>query len=208
MPDPTLSIVIQAGGESRRMGQDKALIPFLGRPLIERVRERIGWLAEELIVTTNQPEKYGFLGAPLFTDLLPGHGALGGLYTALSVAQHSLVVVVACDMPFLNPELVSVEIDLLMFDPELDGVIPRTQGGLEPFHAVYRRESCLPLVKEALESGNLRVDAWFSRANLRILSPEEIAGYDPRMLSFWNVNTPDDLARAEKLASKEGEGES
>ena len=84
-----MSVVIQAGGESSRMGQDKALLPFLGKPMISRVMARLAPIAEEMLVTTNHPEDYSFLDIPLFSDLNPGHGALGGLYTALSVASHA-----------------------------------------------------------------------------------------------------------------------
>ena len=94
-----LTICVQAGGESSRMGQDKALMPFLGRPLIQRVTDRLAPIADEVIVTTNHPEDYRFLGLPLFPDLKPGRGALGGLYTALSSATCESVAVVACDMP-------------------------------------------------------------------------------------------------------------
>ena len=107
-----LTVVIQAGGESRRMGQDKALIPFLGDHLIQRVRGRVAPLADELLVTTNQPQGYRFLGLPLFPDLIPGRGALGGLYTALSAASQPLVAVVACDMPFVNAEMLAAGRDM------------------------------------------------------------------------------------------------
>ncbi len=85
-----LTVAIQAGGESRRMGQDKALLPFLGQPLIVRVIERLKLLADEILVTTNHPQAYQFLGLPLYPDQQPGRGALGGLYTALNAASHPL----------------------------------------------------------------------------------------------------------------------
>ncbi|HEX7973111.1 MAG TPA: molybdenum cofactor guanylyltransferase [Anaerolineales bacterium] len=194
-----LTIVVQAGGESRRMGQDKALLPFLGKPLISRVLERVAPLADELLVTTNRPENYAFLGLPLFPDRLPGRGALGGLYTALSAASQALVGVTACDMPFVNAPLLAAARDLLA-NPALDAVIPRVEGGTEPFHAVYRRETCLPLIQAALENEKWRVDAWFPKANLRFLTLEEILPYDPRQLAFWNVNTPEEFQQAEQLA--------
>ncbi|MCX8063463.1 MAG: NTP transferase domain-containing protein, partial [Anaerolineales bacterium] len=76
------SLVVQAGGESRRMGKDKALLPFLGKPLIQRILERLIPVVDEALVTTNHPERYGFLNVPLVGDVFPGRGALGGLYTA------------------------------------------------------------------------------------------------------------------------------
>lgn len=197
-----LTLVIQAGGESRRMGQDKALVPFQGRTLIERVLARAAPLADEVLVTTNTPERYAFLGLPLAPDVIPGRGALGGLYTALSVAAQPLVAVVACDMPFVSPELLAFERDLLL-QRGYDAAIPRTSGGTEPFHAVYRRETCLPHIEAAIQADKWRVDAWYAKANVRLLSPEETHPYDPQGLAFWNVNTPEDLAEAERMASKE-----
>jgi len=196
-----LTIVIQAGGESRRMGQDKALLPFLGRPLIQRVIDRVDPLADELLVTTNRPEAYQFLGLPLAQDVVPGRGPLGGLYTALSAASHPLVAVVACDMPFASPRLLEAEADLLLASGS-DAVIPQTEGGTEPFHAVYRREACLPAIQAAIAADRWRVDAWFPQVKLRLMSPEEFLPYDPGMTAFWNVNTPEELAQAEELARR------
>jgi molybdopterin-guanine dinucleotide biosynthesis protein A len=193
-----LTLVIQAGGESRRMGQDKALLPFQGRTLIERVLGRVAHLADEVLVTTNKPENYTFLGLPLAPDVIPGRGALGGLYTALSAAAQPLVAVVACDMPFVSSDLLGFERDLLL-QSSYDAAIPRTSGGTEPFHAVYRREGCLPHVEAVIQAEKWRVDAWYAKANVRLLSPEETRPYDPGGLAFWNVNTPEELAEAEKM---------
>jgi molybdopterin-guanine dinucleotide biosynthesis protein A len=190
-----LTIVIQAGGESRRMGEDKARLNFRGQPLIVRVMERVARLADEILVTTNQPEAYSFLHIPCVPDLLPGHGALGGLFTALSAAQNPLVAVIACDMPFVSPELLAFQRDVLL-TTSTDAAIPRMPEGLEPFHAIYRKETCLPLVQAALEKGLRRVDSWLAQANIYYLTSEEIARHDPHGLVFLNVNTPEDLAAA------------
>jgi molybdopterin-guanine dinucleotide biosynthesis protein A len=194
------SIVIQSGGESRRMGQDKAWLPFLGQPLIWRVIGRLRPLADELLVTTNRRADYESLGLPLLADLVPGRGALGGLFTALQAAPGPLVGVVACDMPFVNAALLQAARDILLADPSLDAVIPRNPEGTEPFHAVYRRETCLPLVKQAVQGERWRVDSWFSQARLRFLSSEECREFDPQGLAFWNLNTPEEFAHAEQLA--------
>ena len=193
-----LTVVIQAGGESRRMGQDKALLPFLGKPLIERVIGRVSGLADELLVTTNRPEGYAFLGLPLFTDLIPERGALGGLYTALSVASQPLVAVVACDMPFASAELLAWQRDQLLEGG--DAAIPVTPAGSEPFHAVYRRETCLPAILSAIQANQWRVDSWYSRVEVRLLSMDEMKRFDSHRLAFRNVNTREDLAQAEQIA--------
>ncbi len=105
------SLVIQAGGQSRRMGQDKALLPFLGQPLIQRGITRLSHLADEVLVTTNHPENYSFVGLPLYPDIIPDRGALSGLYTALHAAHYDTVMVVACDMPFVSPALLGAQAD-------------------------------------------------------------------------------------------------
>jgi molybdopterin-guanine dinucleotide biosynthesis protein A len=200
-----LCVAIQAGGESRRMGQDKALVPFLGRPLIQRVIDRLAPIADEFIVTTNRPEDYQFLGLPLFPDLAPGRGALGGLYTALSAASQPLVAVVACDMPFVCADLLAALRDDLRAT-DIDLAIPRPQGGLEPFHAVYRRGTCLPHIRTALEGDKWRVDAWFARVRIRYLDQPELLAFDPDLLCFSNVNTPEELSAAEQLALQQDAG--
>lgn len=202
-----LSIVIQAGGESRRMGRDKALLPFLGRPLIAHMVERLSPLADEVLVTTNRPPDYAFLGLPLFPDLLPGRGALGGLYTALSAAQHPLVAIVACDMPFVNLGLLAACRDALLAGAAA-AALPLPAGGVEPFHAVYRRSACLPPILAALAAGKWRVDSWFPEVELHFIPPAEIARHDPHGLAFWNTNTPEELQAAIERAAQLAAGQS
>ncbi len=194
------SIVIQAGGTSSRMGEDKALKPFLGRPLIQRVIDRLAPIADEVIVTTNRPDDYTFLNLRLVPDLVPGRGALGGLYTAIASATSPLVAVVACDMPFASATLLEAATRLLVQE-EADVVIAKTAEGYEPFHAVYRRETCVPAIKSAIEADKWKVIAWFPSVKVRELSPEEVKKLDPSGLAFWNVNTPEEFAEAERLAT-------
>lgn len=181
------------------MGEDKALKPFLGTPLIQRVMERLSPIADELIVTTNRPNEYSFLNVRLISDLQPGRGALGGLYTAIASATHSTVAVVACDLPFASPTLIQAA-NRLLVDEEVDVVIAKSEEGYQPLHAVYRRETCLAAIESALNADQWKVVSWFSQVKVRILTPEEIKSTDPGGLAFWNVNTPEEFARAEQLA--------
>ena len=197
-----LTVCVQAGGQSSRMGEDKALKPFLGRPLIQRVIERLSPIADELIVTTNRPDEYQFLGLRLSPDLKPGRGALGGLYTAIASATHPFVAVVACDMPFASAALIET-MTSLMVQEEADVVIPKTEEGYEPLHAVYRRETCLPAIESAINADQWKVIAWFPEVKVRVLLPDEIKRYDPTGLAFWNVNTREEFAEAEKLATSQ-----
>jgi molybdopterin-guanine dinucleotide biosynthesis protein A len=183
------------------MGEDKALKTFLGRPLIQRVVERLSSVADELIVTTNRPEDYAFLDLPLFSDLKPGRGALGGLYTAIASATNPVVAVVACDMPFASPTLLQAANEILLAE-EVDVVIAKGEEGYEPLHAVYRRETCLPAIEAAIDADQWKVIAWFPQVKIRILTPEELKRYDPSGLAFWNVNTPEEFTKAEGLAQR------
>ena len=164
-----LTVCIQAGGASSRMGEDKALKPFLGRPLIQRVVDRLSPIADEMIVTTNHPEDYRFLGLRLTPDLKPGRGALGGLYTAVASASHPLVAVVACDMPFASPTLLEAA-SRLMVQEEADVVIAKSEEGYEPIHAVYRRATCLPAIESAIDADQWKVIAWFPQVKVRVLT--------------------------------------
>ena len=194
-----LTVCVQAGGQSSRMGEDKALKTFLERPLIQRVIDRLASIADEVIVTTNRPEDYAFLNVPLFPDLKPGRGALGGLYTAIASAKHPLVAVVACDMPFASANLLEAESSLLL-EEEVDVVIPRSDEGYEPLHAVYRRETCLPAIDAAIEADQWKVVSWFPQVKVHVLTFDEIKRYDLLGLAFWNVNTPEEFAEAERIA--------
>lgn len=210
---PMLTVVIQAGGQSSRMGEDKALKSFLGRPLIQRVIERLAPIADEIIVTTNRPAEYEFLNTSirpigqsvrrlrLVADLKPGRGALGGLYTAVASATHPFVAVVACDMPFASKNFFESS-SRLMVEEEADVLIAKTDEGYEPFHALYRRETCLPAIESAIDADQWKVIAWFPQVKTRILSPDEVKAFDPSGLCFWNINTPEEFQQAEQIAQQ------
>lgn len=196
-----LTLAILAGGKSKRMGQDKANIPFRGEALIRRVLDRLAGLAAEIIVIAPSSHDLLSLGIRITPDRLTGRGPLGGLYTALFSASHPAVAAVACDMPFANVALLAYQRDILYSD-NMDAVVPSTERGLEPLHAIYRRETCLQSVRESLDAGDQRLISWFPHVKVRILTPEETNPFDPGGLTFLNVNTPDELARAEKIAGE------
>jgi len=194
-----LTVVIQAGGQSSRMGVDKALKPFLGRPLIQRVADRMKLIADEIIVTTNQPAGYEFLRLRLVPDLKPGRGALGGLYTAVASASFPLVAVAACDMPFASLAFFEGACEIMNREG-VDVVIAKTDEGYEPLHALYRRETCLPAIEAAISADQWKVISWFPQVKARILTPGEVKSFDPSGLCFWNLNTPEEFIEAEQRA--------
>ena len=194
-----ITIVLQAGGESTRMGKDKAFLPFLGVPLIRRLMDRFQHLNAEMLVITNNLPAYQELGLPVFGDVRPGRGALGGLLTALSVANTPLVGLIAVDMPFASPQLIKTMADRVQ-SLKLDGMVPSTIHGIEPLHAVYRRETCLTLVEEAINQDLWRMKAWHKNANLRILDPDETFDISGSEHTFLNLNTPEEFSEAEEIA--------
>jgi molybdopterin-guanine dinucleotide biosynthesis protein A len=196
-----MTVIIQAGGGSTRMGQNKALMPFQNQPLISRIIQRVQPLAAELLITTNQPEELAFLELPLIPDEIAGLGALGGLLTALQATSYPVVAVVACDMPFANIALLAAQRDILVGEA-VDAVLPGFEHGYEPFHAVYRREACLPAIRRAIDAGKRRAIAWLPDVKVRVMPEDEVRRYDPQLLAFMNVNTPEEFRQAEELAAR------
>jgi molybdopterin-guanine dinucleotide biosynthesis protein A len=186
-----VSAVIQAGGNSQRMGMDKARLPFLGYPLIQHVIWKVEKLASEIFIISNQTQKSLPPEYTLYHDIYPGHGVLGGLYTALRYAIFPFVLVVACDMPFINTDLLTAERDLIM-QAGTDVVIPQSLNGLEPLHAFYRKDSCISAIEIAMEKQEHRLISWFPAVNVRIMTSDEVRIIDPHFKSFFNVNTPED----------------
>ena len=185
-----LTVAIQSGGKSSRMGTDKAFVLFDGVPMIEVVRAAVAGLGDELILITNKPDDYAHLGLPMFGDLYPDTGPLGGIYTALSAAAHPHVLVVACDMPWLNRPLLEYMVGLR---ETADVVVPRWDKFPEPLHAVYSK-ACLEPIREKLEAEMFKITAFYGRVKVRFVERAEIERFDPDGRSFVNVNTPDELA--------------
>lgn len=202
---PRVTVVIQAGGESRRMGRSKATVPFAGRPLICRLVERLQPVADELIITTNEAENLGFLyemyphaGIRLVADIHNERGALPGLYTALQAASNPYVAVVACDMVFASARLVVAEA-LAMHESGADVVAPSNKHGFEPLHAMYRKEGCLGPVRDRVQRGEKRVQSFFGDPAVTVLpfTQDRVLHVEPRGGCFINANTPEELARIE-----------
>lgn len=193
-----LTVVVQAGGQSSRMGRDKALVPLAGLPMIQHVLARLEGLGDEMLVTTNN-EELEFLDLPLIPDEEPGAGALYGLRTALQAARGDTVLVVACDMPFVNRLLLEHLVEL---SAKADVVVPRWNDRYQTLQSVYARKKCLKAVEDALESGEQRMISFYPQVKVRIVPPEEVGEYDPTGSSFFNVNTPEDLSKAEEFLSQ------
>lgn len=188
---PGITGVILAGGESRRMGRTKALLPYRGGRLIEAIYRQLSELFDEVIVVTNRPELYAFLPCRKVPDLYPGRGVLAGIQGGLHHSRFPRIFVTACDMPHLNSGLIR---RLAALMGENAALVPASNGGLEPLHAFYDM-AALPAIDEALASGVQRIVALFDRFPVKIVPAAVVATLDPTFASFRNINTPDDYCR-------------
>ena len=188
------SLAIIAGGQSRRMGRDKAFVELAGKPLIERVIEGSADLDQaETILITNKPAQYAHLGLPMYRDILPDKGSLGGIYTALVGAQSPNVLALACDMPFVNSSLLRYMIDQM--DDDTDIVVPRLAGYPQGLHAIYKK-TCIEAIAAQLAADQLKIIRFYDQMRVRYLDETDYAAFDPEGSSFANINTPAELEQA------------
>lgn len=205
---PSVTGVILAGGKSRRMGKNKALLQLGEDSLIAHVIRRMRLVVDELLLITNSPDEFAHLDLPMHADIFPNTGALGGVYTGLTHASHDTVLCVACDSPFLEPNLLTYLVSVL---GEHDVVMPYTDEGvgvrnasrgdevritLQTLCAAYSKR-CLPIIASMLQESELRVHALAERAHIKHISPDIWQKFDPEGMSFFNINTPEDLDRAQ-----------
>jgi molybdopterin-guanine dinucleotide biosynthesis protein A len=195
------TVIILCGGKNLRLGRTKALEVIGGKSLIEWVVERLQPLAGQTLVVTAK-EKLDLPvadKAEILVDVYPEKGPLGGIYTGLLAARASPSIVVACDMPFLNTELLGYMLELA---PGFDAVVPRlSQGLVEPLHALYAK-TCLPGMKTRLENNQLAIAPLMKELRVRYVEEAECRRFDPARLSFFNVNYQSDLDWANWFVSQ------
>ena len=184
-----VSAVILAGGRGERLGQDKATLDLGGVTLLQRVLDTLAPLSDDLIVVLRHDQAFSVPAARIVRDLEPYRGVLAGMAAGLAAARHVWSLVVACDMPFINPRLVRY---MYRQRSGYDIVVPRPSVGLEPLHALYHRR-CLGPVHGALAGGGRRVISFYESLRVRYIEEPEIEALDPLQLSFFNVNTAEDL---------------
>jgi len=179
--------ILLAGGQSRRMGQDKALLPFGTEALAERLYRVLEATCSEVVVIRDPQKGFPVAGARVVGDRYPDRGPLEGIATGLEQVQAERAVVVACDMPFVGRDVLTF---LQAFDPEASLVIPRTERGLEPLLAVYARH-LLPELRRLLDAGERRIRAIAEGLSYRELPMSLLADIDPDGRAFWNLNHPE-----------------
>lgn len=201
----SVSVVVLVGGKSSRLGRDKIFETLGSQTLLERVVATLSPLGSEIIVVTSSP------GCPIpplpqgkvreVSDIYPGKGSLGGVYTGISVVQSHHSLVVGGDMPFLQLPLLRYMVELCQ---DYDVVVPRVGGFLEPLHALYSKE-CLASIELMFQQGRLSIPDFYPLVRVRYVEEAEVKRFDPEYLSFFNINTEEDLVRARALlAARQG----
>jgi len=184
---------ILAGGASRRMGRNKALLPFRGKPLIRHQLDLLSPMFSEILISANDPAAYAAFPLRVVPDVFAEPCSLSGIHALLKAATAPRVFVVACDLPFLHPGLIR---KMLYVTGEFDVIVPETADGLEPLHAIYSR-ACVPAIESAAADARWKVSAfypgvWVDRLEVDV-NDWRVEGRSP----FTNANTPDEWTRAE-----------
>ncbi|MGE7604198.1 molybdenum cofactor guanylyltransferase [Peribacillus sp. NPDC097675] len=207
------TILLLAGGQSSRMGVNKALLKIGEEVNIKRVANVFKEVTENILVVTNSPEEYRFLQLPFIPDIYKGQGPLSGLHAGMSFSKTDLQVLSACDMPFVSAEAVN---EMLSYhEPGLDAIIPEIDGRLQPLFAVYHK-NCLPKLTECLEKKELKMKLFLEKLTVKIIKESDFTLYhndpDHFRLLFFNMNTMEDYVEAKhryqtEFVRKEGKHE-
>ncbi|MEW6034723.1 MAG: molybdenum cofactor guanylyltransferase [Chloroflexota bacterium] len=194
--------VVLAGGRSRRLGRDKAFEGLGGESLLERAVRSLAGLAGVVVVVGQKSAPapdVRRLGARVVEDIYPGKGPLGGIHSGLVASTTPYVLVVGCDMPFLNRGLLGY---LLGLRSGFDAVVPRVSGKPEPLHAVYSK-ACLPVVERQLREDKPAVHVLLEELRVRYVEQDKVERFDPQHLSFFNVNSAADMEKARELVRRQ-----
>jgi molybdopterin-guanine dinucleotide biosynthesis protein A len=198
-----MTSIILAGGKSLRLGRSKALQVIEGNSLIQWVVDRLAILSTEIIIATAHGEAIpcsSTVRIKTVADIYPGKGPLAGIYSGLIASSSSRAIVVGCDTPFLSVSLLEY---MTQICSTFDVVVPRIKNKLEPLCAVYSK-NCSGPIQELLERDERQIRKLFSMVKVKYVEEDEINRFDPKHLSFFNINNQDDLERARKLAAEKG----
>jgi molybdopterin-guanine dinucleotide biosynthesis protein A len=190
----TITVAVLAGGASRRMGENKSFVELDGKPLVQHTLEHVRRLNVPVLLVTNNPTLYSRFHVPMVSDVIAGKGSLGGIYSALMNSASPYTLCVACDMPFLNVDLLNY---LLSLRTGFDAVVPMIDGQPQGLHAVYHRR-CAEPIRELLDRNELRITGLFNHLRVRLVGEAAIRVIDPELRSFTNLNTPEELTRVRR----------
>jgi len=191
--------IILAGGLNKRMaGKNKALLPVGDHSIVERQINLFQDLFDQVIVVTNHLSEFAAWGITLVSDLLPIRSSLTGIHAGLFYTKSSHAFISACDMPFLKREM--IEVVFQAFEPRWDVVVPVTREGFQPLCAIYSRR-CIKPIEDQLGRGGLKISKLFSQIKIKTIPEESLRSVDRDLISFFNINTVEDLSRSRKMVS-------
>ena len=190
-----LSGIVLAGGASRRLGADKTTLRFGSRTLLEHAVDALSAVCTDVLVAGGDATAWPHLGARLVPDESRGRGPLAGLQAGLKAAELDFALVVACDLPFLNRDLLAF---MARRPRRCQALVPRWGRRLHPLHAIYGR-SCLPVIESLLAKPSASMRELLAQLDIETLAETAIQRFDPEGLSFFNINSPDDFERAQAI---------
>lgn len=202
MTHPCSGVILAGGLNTRLSGTNKAFITIGGMRIIDRIYAIFRDLFEEIILVTNDPTAYLEWDVKIVTDLYPIRSSLTGIHAGLfhTTAPHAFFS--ACDTPFLSRDLVLAIVEKI--EPHIDVIVPETSEGFEPLCSVYSKRS-LEAVERSLKRREFKIQKSFRRLNVKRLSERILKQEDPELLSFFNINSPEDKLRAESLMARRQE---
>jgi len=196
MTTPCTGVILSGGLSTRFSGKDKSFIRLENQYIIDSIYSIFQELFDEIILVTNNPMAYIHLDATIVTDIFPTRSSLTGLHAGLNYSSNNYSFIVACDTPFLKKELIGAIINHI--EPNVDAVVPETSKGLEPLFAVYSKK-CLKPIEHQLNQKKLKVRSFLKKVRTTFFPENKIREIDPDLKSFFNINTPDDLAIAKTI---------
>jgi molybdopterin-guanine dinucleotide biosynthesis protein A len=199
MKFPCSGVILSGGLNTRFSGREKAFIQIGEKRIIDRIYALFSGLFEEIVVVTNNPLLFLEWDLNIVTDLFDIRSSLTGIHAGLFHTTNPYAFFTACDAPFLRKEL--VETILERIDEKADIIMPRTSAGQEPLCSVYSKR-CLETAQQHLKQKKLKIQLAFRRCRIKYVSEKILREKDPDLLSFFNINTPEDLTKAQEIAGK------
>lgn len=193
---PCTGVILSGGLANRYDGTEKALLRVGGKRILDRIYTIYRELFEEIILVSNHPEKFLEWDLLIVSDLFPIRSSLTGIHAGLFYSSNPYAFISACDTPFLKKEMVESVINRI--EAQIDIVMPETSAGFEPLCAAYSKR-CLEAAQNHLEREKLKITKTFRKSRIKTISEKVLRKIDPELRSFFNINTPEDLARAEEM---------
>jgi molybdopterin-guanine dinucleotide biosynthesis protein A len=196
MTYPCSGIILSGGLNSRMGGENKAFLSVGGETIMDRLYRTFAGLFDEILIVTNEPRRYLSWDAMIVTDIFPVRSSLTGIHSGLLHTSKPHAFFAACDTPFLKEDLIRQLLDEL--EPKLDVVIPVTEKGHQPLCAIYSKR-CIKPIERQLKDEELKILKFFSKVKVKRIPEEQIKSVDSQLVSFFNINTPEELAASDKM---------